>query len=167
MKTLIATQAVSFSPRGSLHIDAATNGNGPVWADNFRREFIEADCFDDDDVICSIIFKNPLYVQSQDACTDADAPGARERILAAAAAAIELNDKILLHCAIHYRERILDAGRADTEESKAATKFVIDQCRVMGLEFCTETLAEYGSVRYSDLLRNIAVSDYVPVPFVE
>lgn len=169
MKTRIATQAVCFSPRGSLHIDAATNNNGPVWSDNFRREFIEAICLDSDtdELICSIGFKNPLYVQSQDACTDADAPSARELIRAAAVSAIKRSDKMLLRCAISYRERLLNAGRADTEESQAATKFVQDQCKAMDLDFDTETLAKFGSVRYNDVLRNIAATEYTPVPFVE
>ncbi len=169
MKTLIATQAVSFGPRGSLHIDAATDGNGPVWADNFSQEFIVAFCADGstDDLVCKISFKNPLYVQSQDACTDADAPGARDLIRAVAIAAIERNDEIMLRCAISYRERLLSAGRADSDESQAATKFVKDQCRKMYLDFDVKTLATYGSVRYNDVLRTIAAVEYTPVPFIE
>lgn len=163
----LAAQAVGFNARGALVIEAATDGNGPLWSNSFGREFVECFVLDRwaDDLICSMIFKNPLYVQSTNSCTDAQAPGARDAIKSAAVAAIVRSPGMLLRCAIAQREEMLNAGRADSEESHAMTAFVKKQVYEMDYAFCTETLAKFGSVRYNDALRSKAAAEYTPVPF--
>ncbi len=184
----IAENSVRIEPRRrfvgrteyELYIDAATDGNGPMWSGgSVNREFVEMQASDNDtdETICSLRFANPLYDRATDSVRSVviedgevqpvDHAERLQALKASAISAIVKADAILLRCAILQREAMLDAGRTDSEDSHALTEFVTRQVSVMGLEFCTETLAEFGSVRYNDALRRSAASNHTPVAFVE
>lgn len=163
-----------------IFIDAATDGNGPMWCgSSVGREFVEVQASDryTDDVICSLCFANPLYNRETDsarsvviedgAVPPADHAERLKALTSAAILAIVKSKAILLRCAIFQREAMLNAGRADSNDCHALTAFVKRHVSSMGLDFCTETLASFGSVRYNDLMRRSAALNYTPVAFAE